>query len=132
MDVSVALALFLNDELPIPEVESALGAGAAVWIPVLWHYEIGNALLMAERRGRITSQEYAAYLADISEISFQMDDEGIPHLKGRTLDLARIHRLTIYDATYLELALRKGIGLATLDKELRKAAKAEGVDCINA
>jgi len=86
-------------------------------------YQIRNGFIVAERRGRISAQETAALLADLQ--SFEVTHDASPH--GHALvALARAHRLTVYDAAYLELAIRLGAQLATLDAALSKAAQAEG------
>ena len=93
-------------------------------VPGLWWFEVRNSLLMGERRGRIQEAESSAFLADLGKLAIAVDrgpDE------NRTLSLARQHRLTVYDAAYLELAEREGLALATLDAALLRAATAAGV-----
>lgn len=93
-------------------------------VPTLFWYELRNALLMAERRGRITPDGVAAFLADVALLPIAVDD--LPR-DAVVLQLARQHGLTVYDATYLELAMRIGAPLATLDAALRLAAGRAGV-----
>ena len=93
-------------------------------VPTLFWYELRNALLMAERRGRITPDGVAAFLADVALLPIAVDD--LPR-DAVVLQLARQHGLTVYDATYLELAMRIGAPLATLDAALRVAAGRAGV-----
>ena len=100
-------------------------AGAVV--PQVWWYELRNALLMSERRGRIAPQEMAGTLADFAALGFEMDSE---HDEAGILALARRHTLTVYDAAYLEVAFRRSLPLATLDRRLAEAAAAEGVTLI--
>lgn len=99
-------------------------AGERGWVPALWWYEVRNALIINERRGRIDREGTAAFLRSLSKMPI-MADSG--HEERAVLTLARTHSLTVYDAAYLELSLRRGLPLATLDKVLRKAAKKEGV-----
>ena len=93
-------------------------------VPQHWHFEVRNALLMAERRGRIAMGTIGMRLRRLSRLSIDTDQS--PNLDN-ALDLARKHMLTYYDALYLELALRRGAQLATLDNALERAATAEGV-----
>lgn len=93
-------------------------------MPTLFWFEIRNALVMAERRKRISAQRTNAFLSDLALLPFLVDD--LPR-ETSVLDLARRRALTVYDAAYLELAQRKDIPLATLDKALIGAAKREGV-----
>ncbi len=93
-------------------------------VPTLFWYELRNALLMAERRGRATPDGVAAFLADVALLPIAVDD--LPR-DAVVLQLARQHGLTVYDATFLELAMRIGAPLATLDAALRVAAGRAGV-----
>ena len=96
-------------------------------VPVLWWYELRNVLVLGERRGRITEQQTARFLRDVSRLAITIDNA--PDESG-VLTLARRRRLTVYDAAYLELALRAALPLATLDATLSAAARAEGVHLI--
>ena len=132
LDSSFALALVLPDETIAPEhpVNDWLAeSGAAV--PPHWHIEVGNGLLVAERRKRIFTEDMLAALNAFDRISIEVDAD---HRRSwaETFDLARHHCLTLYDAAYLELAIRLGLPLATLDSELIAAAKAEQVPLITA
>jgi predicted nucleic acid-binding protein len=93
-------------------------------VPCLWWFEVRNILVVNERRRRIAESETAAFLLNLSRLRIRIDrapDE------GAVLRLARTHRLSVYDAAYLELAQREGLPLATLDADLKKAAAGEGV-----
>ena len=124
-DVSAILALALDDEVADfgDAVLDAITADEAV-VPTLFWFEIRNALFMAERRRRLTAKRTAAFLADLALLPMQVDDQV---REGAVLDLARRHALTVYDATYLELAQRKRAPLATLNRDLVKAATQAGV-----
>jgi predicted nucleic acid-binding protein len=127
VDPSVVLAWLLPDETN-PRADAfrvAIANGSDAWIPAHWWLEIGNGLLMAERRGRITPQKIAEALSLVNALPFQEDLETAEQVPVRTFTLARKHRLTIYDAAYLELAQRRGAILATLDDQLLKAAAKE-------
>jgi predicted nucleic acid-binding protein len=125
VDASIAVAWAFSDEAS-PEAAAALTALArdTAFVPVLWWFEIRNALVINERRGRLTEAKTAEFLRDLSRLQIV---ERAAAQESEILRLARTHRLTIYDAAYLELAQREGIPLATLDTALAKAAQAEGV-----
>jgi len=93
-------------------------------VPCLWWFEMRNILVVNERRRRIAESETAAFLLNLSRLRIRVDR--VPD-EGAVLRLARTHRLSVYDAAYLELAQREGLPLATLDADLQKAAVAEGV-----
>jgi predicted nucleic acid-binding protein len=94
------------------------------FVPALWWFEIRNVLLTGERRGRTTRIESTAFLAILRDLPLEVallpDEDAV-------MDLARRHRLTFYDAAYLELAKRETYILATFDRDLIEAARAEGV-----
>jgi len=129
VDPSVALAWLLPDEsaAQADAVRKEIEEGAEAWIPAHWWLEIGNGLLMAERRGRIAAEQVAHALTLINALPLEEDENTAEQIPGRTLALARKHQLTIYDAAYLELAQRRGATLATLDEHLAKAARKEKV-----
>jgi len=120
LDASITLAWALADEITLA-VESVFAdvKAAGGWAPGLWRLEVANVLEMNVRRGRHSAVVREASLADLSLFPIRLDAETDRHAWGETLRLARVHRLTSYDAAYLELA--------TLDAGLRKAAVAENV-----
>ena len=95
--------------------------------PAHWALEVCNALLVATRHGRITIQEMSELLPDLRLLPETVDHQTDAAAWSTTLDLAKAHGLTLYDAAYLELALRRELPLATLDKRLYGAAIAAGV-----
>jgi predicted nucleic acid-binding protein len=97
------------------------------WVPSLWRLEVANSLEMGVRRSRIDAAVRDATLADLELLPIHTDPDTEKHAWRTTLHLAERHRLTVYDAAYLELAMRRGLPLASLDRELRVAAKAESV-----
>ena len=124
-DVSAILSQALDDEdASYAEAVIASIAADEALVPTLFWFEIRNALLMAERRKRISAARSASFLADLALLPFGIDD--LPR-EGTVFELARRHNLTIYDAAYLELAQRKHLPLATTDAALIKAAKKAGV-----
>lgn len=96
-------------------------------VPSLWPLEVANALLVGERRRRITSAETARFLAILDAFPITVDDQTVAHAWADTMHLARAHNLSSYDAAYLELAIRLGLPLAALDGKLKTAAGAMGV-----
>ena len=127
-DASIIIAWLLDDEddpradMAVNEIEADGGI-----VPWLWHMETRNTLLIAERRGRIASDDVEERLADLRELPVETDTQ--PDLQS-AFELARTHGLTMYDAMYLELAKREDATLATLDRALRRAAVAEGLQLL--
>ncbi len=123
LDASVAVAWCFDDE-STPAAWRLLDrlATSPGYVPALWALEIGNILLGAEKHRRITQARSVEFLGILDELDIRVD----PDLPGRAfrdvLPIARERRLTTYDASYLELAMRRGLPLATKDKELARAA----------
>jgi predicted nucleic acid-binding protein len=130
LDASVVVDWALPDEgHPVAEAALRMLADAEGMAPALLWFEVRNALLVGERRGRLTRARAAAFLARLARLPILIDhapDETV------TLDLARTHKLTVYDAAYLELACRRVLPLASLDRALRAAAPALGIALVNA
>jgi predicted nucleic acid-binding protein len=99
-------------------------------VPPLWHLEIGNIVLSAERRRRLTQTEVEGYLDLLRQLRIDTDAAPPERARADTLHLAREHTLSVYDASYLDLAMRRRLPLATLDTALQCAARAVGVDLI--
>lgn len=131
LDASVALAWCFEDEKSAEAVEvlERLREGTA-YVPALWFLEVGNALLSAERRGRLTPTETAYFLELLRGLPVQWEEATPSHVWGEILSLARAYHLSAYDASYLDLAIRRGVPLATLDESLRQAAKQCGVEIL--
>lgn len=124
-DASVAAAWLLPDEeAALADLALERLAGETACVPVLFWYELRNVLLTAERRGRIDEHYADVAMARIRRLPIRCPGEPEDHL---ILALARSHRLTAYDASYLALAIREGCPLASLDRRLNDAAAAEGV-----
>ena len=101
--------------------------GQEEWfVPSLWPLEVANALLVAERRGVIQPNVSEAFLRRLAALRIGVDPETLDLAQPRTLELARQHQLSAYDATYLELALRLDARLASFDRRLILAADAMG------
>jgi predicted nucleic acid-binding protein len=128
LDGSVAMAWCFHDEKdPYADAIAGLFPGIQAFVPSLWPLEVANALLMGERRKRSTQADTVNWLAFLNSLPITVDDETTARAWGDTLGLARSQNLSAYDAAYLELALRRGLPLATLDEKLKDAAKAVGV-----
>jgi predicted nucleic acid-binding protein len=130
VDASIAACWAFPDEQD-PRADAALARiriEDAV-VPSLWWFEICNILVVNERRKRITESGTNSFLRELDRLRIRVDRE--PE-ESTVLRLARAHRLSVYDASYLELALREAIPVATLDNELAAAAIAEGTDLIGA
>jgi predicted nucleic acid-binding protein len=97
------------------------------WVPGIWRLEVANILEMGVRKGRSNPEFRDAAFADLSLLPIFLDLETDRQAWGASAQLAAQHRLTLYDAAYLELARRRGLPLATLDRELRSAADREGI-----
>ena len=107
-----------------------LNQGAQGVVAQHWRLEVANTLLVGERRRRCLAADIAHFLGILEGLSPETDTGTGSAAVTSTLALAREHRLTAYDAAYLELAMRRRIPLATLDLELREAVKAVGVECL--
>ena len=131
LDCSVTAAWLLEDEV-VPGAETVLDSllTSTAHVPTIWHLEIGNVLLKTLRRGRISAAAFQTLTRELQALPVVTDGETERFSFRDTLDLARRLSLTTYDAAYLELALRLGLPLATLDTALIRAAKEIGVTTI--
>jgi len=131
LDNSVAMCWLLNDGRPADvsyalKVLDALKKSQAV-VPALWALEAANVVAKAESKGLVTEARTHAFVATLVRLNIVVDKATAAHALGETLNLARRYKLSAYDASYLELALRDGLPLATLDADLEKAARKAGV-----
>lgn len=133
LDASVAAAWVLEDEQSdlADQVIDSLATQTAT-APHLWALEVGNILLTTERRGRIDATKRKLMAQALRELGVIEQPHTQEFVFGDIMELGSKHRLSSYDAAYLELAIRLGLPLATLDKSLRAAASAEGVTIIEA
>ena len=102
----------------------------AALVPVLWAYEVGNVLLMAERRKRITEAQGRRFSQLLESLPIRISDFHLISLWSSAVVVARTHGLSVYVGIYLDLAMREGMPLATRDMALRKAARKSGVDIL--
>jgi predicted nucleic acid-binding protein len=128
LDCSIVMAWYFADEQSdyADHVARRLPQHAAI-VPVNWPLEVANVLVIGERRKRSTQAHAARLLKTLKGLPITVDDETNLHAWETTISLARAHGLTAYDAAYLELAVRRGLPLATLDDTLKVAAHAAGV-----
>ena len=128
IDSSVAIAWCFPDEQDTysQSVLDALESEQAI-VPDLWHLEVANTLVIGERRKRSTQADTVTWMGFLSALPVTVDEETRAHAFGDTAGLARAHGLSVYDAAYLELAMRRGLRLAALDEKLSAAAVAAGV-----
>ena len=121
LDASIALAWAFADETD-PRATAALARVRTdeALVPSIWWFEIRNTLVVNERRGRLTETDTAAFLRTLSRLAVTIDRQ--PG-EAEVLTLARQHRLSVYDAAYLELAQRDSVPLSTLDQRLADAAR---------
>jgi predicted nucleic acid-binding protein len=128
LDNSLTLSWYFEDERGPYSVATlrALDDGEAI-VPPLWPYEVASGLLVGERRGRITPADTGRILGLLAVLPIRIDTSGHERARREVLELARREGLTSYDAAYLELALREGLPLATLDQRLKEAAGRVGV-----
>lgn len=128
VDCSVAMTWLFKDETTraTRAVLERLETDSAI-VPDLWFLEVANVLTLAERKGRIKSEQSTDFIHQIVQLHLEIDGSAASRAFGEILHLATAHRLTTYDAAYLDVALRSKLPLATLDEPLRKAAKSLGV-----
>ncbi len=107
-------------------VLDAMKSASAI-VPATWGLEVANVIARAEAKGWVTEARSEAFLEMLEGVDIEVDASTFSHALSNTLQLARRYKLSAYDASYLELSLRLGLPLATLDEDLQKAAKRAGV-----
>lgn len=125
LDASLALAWMLSEPGPAADLPPAAVAERVTWVPAIWEAECVNAILQAERAGRLGRLDAAVAVAEVGGFPVLLDSE--PPSAPALLALARQYGLSAYDAMYLELAKRLACPLATLDTALRQAAQRAGI-----
>ncbi len=128
VDASVALAWGFPDEgnAYADEVLEALAERPAL-IPALWALEVANGLVVGERRKRLQQADVVRFVSLLEGLPLVQDQRSMVQTMAAVVPLARQYKLSAYDAAYLDVAIRTGAPLATLDQGLRKAAKTAGV-----
>jgi predicted nucleic acid-binding protein len=130
LDASVAVGWAVEDEdaEATARAAMALAAGETALAPSLWPLEVTNALLVAARRGRLAPDQVHAFLRRLSALPISIEEVSLATAAGPLTSLARDHGLSTYEASYLELAARLDLALATTDRRLAAAALALGVN----
>lgn len=131
LDNSVTMRWFFGDGKPLElayatKVLDAMQEAKAR-VPMTWGLEVANVIAKAEEKSLVTEARSGAFLEMLEDLEIEVDAATFAHALSDTLQLARRYKLSAYDASYLELALRLGLPLATLDEDLQKAAKKAGV-----
>lgn len=131
LDTSVTMAWCFSDEVT-PSSEAVLDElrRTEAFVPSIWPLEVANVLLVAERRQRITMAQASAFAEQLAVLPISVHADSLPEALGPILATARSQQLSAYDASYLVLAMREGLPLATLDSRMRAAATQLGVSLI--
>ncbi|MFZ0774109.1 MAG: type II toxin-antitoxin system VapC family toxin [Candidatus Sulfotelmatobacter sp.] len=134
LDASVALAWFIDNPTPplAERIRQALLQGGKAVVPALWHPEMANGLVVAERRGTLSAAGTAQAIEQIGLLLGPTIERAVDVVSiKQALGTARTFQLTAYDAVYLETALRQELPLATLDRQLLTAASKAGVEIVS-
>lgn len=129
LDCSVTLSWILEEEVMSEKAESILLLleKKQAKVPSIWSLEVANVLCLAERQKKLTALEVVEFKEFLSALPIQVDSETSQKAMGSIYMLAKTENLTVYDAAYLEIAMRENCPLATFDKALKNAAKRQGV-----
>ncbi len=128
LDNSVVMRWCFDDAHPYAEpILERLETGDTAIVPTLWLYEVSAVLVQAQLRGIVTAQKADEFVDELQSLSIQADSESAARIFPDVHRLALAYRLTSYDAAYLEVAIRRGLPIATLGNELARASKAAGV-----
>jgi predicted nucleic acid-binding protein len=132
VDASVALCWYFEDQKTAytEAVFECLARGDKALVPALWPLEVINSLVVAVRQKTISAAQLETFVRDLKDLPIEVDIEGIERVYSSVVRISQRHQLSSYDATYLDLALVEGLALATLDKNLRSAAKRAGVELL--
>lgn len=131
LDASVTLAWAFMDETSTyaEAVFDQVGSDSAL-VPSVWWLEVMNTLLVGERRQRLTSAQSAHFVEVLESLPIAIDPDSGAVAPGRLLSVSRDLGLTVYDASYVDLALRQDLPLATLDARMQAAAQGAGARLI--
>jgi predicted nucleic acid-binding protein len=131
LDSSVTVAwLYCEEKRQVADEIFSNLIDTGAWVPSLWHLEVANVLQIGIRRQRHDADFRDRIFSDLTRLPIRVDAETHQQAWGETARLAERHRLTTYDAAYLELAVRRGLPLATFDEDLRRAAAAEKIQLL--
>jgi predicted nucleic acid-binding protein len=133
LDASVTLSWLLRDTAareeayPLAILNALRDSSTAATVPMTWGLEIANVIARSEAKELVSAAQSGSFIALLEGIPIDVDADTFTHVLSDTLQLSRRYRLSSYDASYLELALRSGASIATLDDDLRRAATKAGV-----
>lgn len=128
LDASVTVAWYYRDETdPYADAIARRFPDVRAIVPSVWPLEVANAMLIGERRKRDAVATIPQFVSHLSALSISVDEQIFVRVFGDVQAVARTHNLSVYDASYLELAIRSSLPLATLDSRVRAAATAVGV-----
>jgi len=132
VDASVALCWYFPGQKTAytEAIFDRLAGGDEALAPALWPFEMVNSLVVAARQKAITLSQLDTFIADLKDLPITVDVDGVGRSYSSILRLCRQHQLSSYDAAYLDLALVEGVAIATLNKNLRTAARAAGVQLL--
>jgi predicted nucleic acid-binding protein len=132
LDASTALGWMVDRPVPAraSHARHLITAGATPVVPALWPHEVSNALVMAERRGRLTAAQVGTLATDLEDFLEIAEIDSVKVRASVLIETARRRQLTVYDAGYLELAARRRLPLASLDDKRREAARRAGLTLI--
>lgn len=131
LDASMMLNWYFDDEGEAADALIMSLSEVDAVVPSHWAAEVANGILMGERRGRSTSAQVQGLFALLDNMRVEVDEQGAGQALTHILALARAHKLTVYDALYLDLAERRGLPLATRDADLAEAARSVGIVVLN-
>src|SRR3712207_4958505 len=124
LDASLTMAWCFDDEAtPVTEAVFDRVRDAGAVVPAIWPVEVTNTILVGERRGRLTEAQSTRFVQVLQGLPITLDQGAITNAWDRVLMVAREQGLSAYDASYLELAMRRGLPLATLDARLTDVAR---------
>lgn len=129
LDCSVTIAWILRDNKMTQKADVILNMlqETSAKVPTIWPLEVANVLCLAERQKKLTALEVEEFKEFLSALPIQVDHHTSSKAMGSIYMLAKAHQLTVYDAAYLEIAMRENSPLATFDDALKNAAKKSGV-----
>ncbi|HYA64602.1 MAG TPA: type II toxin-antitoxin system VapC family toxin [Candidatus Sulfotelmatobacter sp.] len=132
VDASVALCWYFEDQKTAytESVFDCLGKGDTALVPAIWPLEVVNSFLVAVRQKTISPAQLEIFTRDLEDLPVEVDIEGVRRVYSSIVRLSQHHQLSSYDAAYLDLASVESLPLATLDKNLRAAAKRVGVELL--
>jgi predicted nucleic acid-binding protein len=132
LDATVALCWYFEDQKTAytEAVFERLARGDVALVPAIWPFEVVNSLVVAARQKSISAPQLETFVRDLKDLPVEVNLEGVERAYSSIVRISRQHQLSSYDAAYLDLALVEGLPLATLDKNLRAAAKRSGVELL--